>query len=253
MCVSFHPPLPQDFEQWPMTGLHTYTGACRERGNTPDFPVGCSCWAETILRKITFMFFKTMTGSWVIYLPLRLPTNGTNVHDAADKIRWSELLIAKALIHFDILSVLWPHTRHETSGFPWPAHCWALALFWHMPSMNTQKMCVRNYVMLLKCLHFTWCFLSSPCDLRFSLTLPCRTVVRVAPFDSHWSCVHRTLRIWNDQLARCVQLHTSHRAHSLSSTTGGATGSKQSRFPPVTIKHLHCCPIIRVFSTAAPQ
>lgn len=191
------------------------------------------------------MFFKTMTGSCVIYLPLRFPTNGTNVHDTADKIRRSELLSAKALIHFDILSVLWPHTRHETSGFPWPAHCWAPPLFWHMPSMNTQKTCVQNCVMLLTFLHFTWCFLSSPCDLRFSVTLPCRTVVRVAPFDSHWSCVHRTLRIWNDQLAIAVQLHTSHRAHSLSSTTGGATGSKQSRFPPVTIKHLHCCPIIR--------
>lgn len=44
-------PLPQDFEQWLRTGLQTYTGACRERGNTPGLRGGCSCSAETVLRK----------------------------------------------------------------------------------------------------------------------------------------------------------------------------------------------------------
>lgn len=243
-CVFFHSPLPQDFEQWLMTGLHTYTGACRERGNTPDCRAGCPCCAETIVRKKkkACTLFKTVTGSPVIsrgHLALRFPSNGTNVHDAANKIRRSELLSAKAVIHFDILPVFWPYTRHKTPGFPWPAHCRAFALLWHMPSANTQNVFLQNSA-VSSVLLFTWWFPSNRCDLFICasvwLSLPCRTVVRVAPFNSDWSRVRTALGIWDAQLAIAVQLHTSHRAHSLSSATGGATGSKQSRFPPVTIE-----------------
>lgn len=52
LCVPFfRSPLPQDFEQLLRTGLQTYTGACRERGNTPGLRGGCSCSAETVFRE----------------------------------------------------------------------------------------------------------------------------------------------------------------------------------------------------------
>lgn len=125
-----------------MTGLQTYTGACRERGSTPGLSGGCPCSAESIFRRKKITLFLKDIGSWVIsrgHLPLGFPSDGTDVHDAGDEIRRPELLGTKAGVHFHVPSVFWPHARHALPGFPWPAHCRALARLRRVPPVDAWK------------------------------------------------------------------------------------------------------------------
>ena len=138
VSVCLHLPLPQVFEHWLITGLQTYTGACLERGNKPDFGPGWFCW-----RKITFRHhiskWEWDFSLFSLYLSLWLPSNGTNVYHTGHRIRWSYLIWTEALIHFNILIVLLPNTWHDAFCLSWPTHCWTLPWLWHTPSVNKHK------------------------------------------------------------------------------------------------------------------
>lgn len=122
-----------------MTGLQTYTGACLERGNKPDFNTGCSCSERMMFRHAAHFEIRARFESFLLYLCLRLPANGTNIDHTGNRTRWFDLLWTQALIHFNILTIFWPHTRDAAFGFPWPAHSWTFPWLWHTPSGNTHR------------------------------------------------------------------------------------------------------------------
>lgn len=59
----FHLPLPQVLEHWLITGLQTYTGACLERGDTPDFSTCFSWRRKTMFRH----FFSKKRETFVLF------------------------------------------------------------------------------------------------------------------------------------------------------------------------------------------
>ena len=140
VSIWLHLPFPQDFEHWLMTGLQTYTGVCLERGNKLGFNTGCSCSERMMFRHAAHFWNQSQFLShFLLYLCLRLPANGTNIDHTGNRTRWFDLLWAQALIHFNILTVFWPHTWDAAFGFPWPAHSWTFPWLWHTPSGNTRE------------------------------------------------------------------------------------------------------------------
>lgn len=216
-----------------MTGLQTYTGACLERGNKPGFNTGCSCSERMMFRHAAHFEIRARFESFLLYLCLRLPANGTNIDHTGNRTRWFDLLWTQALIHFNILTIFWPHTRDAAFGFPWPAHSWTFPWLWHTPSGNTHRI---FYFLHLKCFIF--------CGQRYSDCIPGWTGLLVTFFHSTWSCIRRAFRIRNLHHVSPVFLDTSYRTHSLSSTTRGATRPKRPRIPPAKQWIIHGFPFV---------